>query len=61
MNKFGQKGGISDKDFMIYVLNNLPKDYNVILNGLEKHLTATGDNTMITDVIHVNWITGTKK
>ena len=54
MNEFGQKGGITDKDFMIHVLNNLPKVYNVILNGLENCLIATGDDMLTIDVIHKN-------
>ena len=45
MNEFGQKGKISDKDFM-------PEGYDVILNGLENHLTATGDDMLTIDVIH---------
>ena len=34
---------------MIHVLNNLPKEYDVILNGLKNHLTATGDNALMID------------
>ena len=37
---------------MIYVLNNLSKEYNVILDGLENHLMATGDNALTIDSIH---------
>ena len=40
MNEFKQKGNVSDEDFMIHVLNNLPKEYDVILNGLENYLMA---------------------
>ena len=29
---------------MIHVLNNLPKDYVVILDGLENHLMVIGDD-----------------
>ena len=36
---------------MIHVLNNLPKEYNVILDGLENHLTATGENALTIDSI----------
>ena len=42
--EFGQKGNVSDEDFMIHVLNNLPKEYNVILDGLENCLMATLNN-----------------
>ena len=31
---------------MIHMLNNLPKDYNVVLDGLENHLIGTGDNAL---------------
>ena len=36
---------------MIHVLNNLPKDYDVILNGLNNCLTATGDDVFTINVI----------
>ena len=36
---------------MIHVLNNLPKEYNVILDGLENHLKATGDDALTIDSI----------
>ena len=49
MNKFDQKGSVSDKDFMIHILNNLPNEYDVILNGLENHLTVTGDDALTID------------
>ena len=55
-----QLGSISDKDFMIQVLNNFPEDYDKILNGLENCLTATGDYALTTDLIHKKWITGRK-
>ena len=51
MNEFGQKPSVSDKDFMIHILNNLPKEYDVILDGLENHLTATGENALGIDTI----------
>ena len=51
MNEFGQKDSVSDEDFRIHVLNNLPKEYDVILNGLENHLMATGDDVLTIDSI----------
>ena len=36
---------------MIHVLNNLPKEYDVILNGLENCLMATGDDALTIDLI----------
>ena len=50
MSEFSQKGSVSDEDFMINVLNNFPKEYNVILDGLENHLTATGENALNIDL-----------
>ena len=47
MTKFRQKGNVSDKDFMSHVLNNLPEKYDVILDGLENHLMATGENDLM--------------
>ena len=52
MNKFGNKGNVSDKDFMIHVMNNLLKEYDIILDGLEKHYIMTGDNALTIDSIH---------
>ena len=46
MIKFGQKGNVTDEDFMIHVLNNLPEEYDVILDRLENCLTATGENAL---------------
>ena len=52
MNKFCLKDSITDKDFMIHVLNNFPEDYNVILNGLENCHPATGNKVLTIHVIH---------
>ena len=35
---------------MIHDLNNLPKEYDVILNGLENRLMATEDDALMIDV-----------
>ena len=51
MNKYGQKGNISDEDFMIHILKNLREGYNVILDGLENRLTAIGENALTIDTI----------
>ena len=61
INKFRQKGSLSNKDFMIQFLNNLPKEYDVILNGLENCLTAIGDDVLTIDLIRKNWNTGRNK
>ena len=52
MNEFGIKGNIANKDFMIHILNNLPKEYDVILDGLENHLMVSGENVLTINVIH---------
>ena len=51
MNKFGQKGNVSNEDFLIHVLNNLPREDDVILDGLENNLMAIGDNALTIDSI----------
>ena len=51
MNEFRLNGSISDEDFMILVLNNLSKEYNGILDELERHLTLSGDDALIIEVI----------
>ena len=35
MNDFGLKSSTLDEDFIIQVLNNLPREYDVILGKLE--------------------------
>ena len=35
MNDFGLESKIMDEDFMIHFLNELPKEYDVTLEGLE--------------------------
>ena len=36
---------------MIHILNNLPKEYDVIFDGLENRLTSDGDDTLIIEVM----------
>ena len=51
MNKFNLKGSITDENFMIHVLSNLPEDYDVF-DGLENHFTVMGKNALTINVIH---------
>ena len=51
MSNFSLKGKKTYEDFMIHILNNLPKKYDVILDGLENHLTMSGDDTLTIVVI----------
>ena len=51
MNKFSLKDSITDEDLMIYVLNKLPKEYDVVLDGFKNRLTVSGDDALTIDVI----------
>ncbi len=33
---------ISEKDFMVKILNNLPSEYDIVLDGLKNRLMLTG-------------------
>ena len=35
---------MSDLDFLIHVLNNLPEEYDVVLDGIESKLMLKSDN-----------------
>ena len=37
---------ISDRDLMVKILNNLPSEYDVILDGLESRLNKSGDDAL---------------
>ena len=45
MGKFAQKGSVT------HILNNLPNEYDVILDKLENHSMAIGDNVLTIEVI----------
>ena len=38
MNEFRKKGGISDKDFMIHILNNFPNIMIGLMKKIEKEI-----------------------
>ena len=40
---------------MTHVQNNLPDEYDKILDGLEIHLTSSGFDALTTVVIHEKW------
>ena len=50
MSEFGLKSNITNKDFMNHVLNNLPEEYDVILDRLENHLTSSMDDALTIEV-----------
>ena len=51
LNEFSLNGSITDEDFMIHVLNNLPKENDEVLDGLENCLMASGYNVLPIDII----------
>ena len=51
MNKFQLNVSISDEDFMIHILNNLPKGYDVILKRLENQLISSCNDAPIINLI----------
>ena len=61
MSKFSTKGTITEEDFMINILNNLTKEYHIILDCLEQSsgIDWPRYNNIWSDPI--NWITGTNK
>ena len=42
---------ISEKDLMLHVMNNLPKEYEVILDGLESRIDKSGAEKLTIEVI----------
>ena len=42
---------ISDRDLMVKILNNLPAEYDVILDGLETRLNKSGDEALTLEEI----------
>ena len=42
MSEFGPNSNIPDEYFIIHVLNNLPEEHDLILDGLEKPLMEVG-------------------
>ena len=53
MKRFELKGNTSDEDVMIHVLHNFPKEYVIMLDGLEKCLTLSSDDALKIEVIRV--------
>ena len=51
MSEFGTEDSVKDEDFMIHVLNNLPEEYDVVMDGLENQLMLTGPDVLIIKVI----------
>ena len=46
MSKFKLKGYITYEDLMIYMLNNLLKEYGVILDGIKNSLTLSSEHAL---------------
>ena len=47
MNVFSLKGNVSDEAFFIFMINNLPMKYDIILDGLENHLISKHEKLRI--------------
>ena len=45
------KMAISDQDFLLHIFNNFPKEYDVILDGLESRLGETSDKAPTLETI----------
>ena len=54
IGEFGQKGSITYKDFIIHVLNNLPEEYDLILDVLKNCLMESGHNALTNEVIRAS-------
>ena len=46
---------------MIHVLNNMPKEYDMILDGLENHFTLSSDDSLTVEVVWETFNDGYKK
>ena len=42
---------ISDQDFLLHILNFFPKEYDVVLGGLESRLDETGDKALTLEMV----------
>ena len=47
MSNISSKVNINNEDFMINVLNNIPEEYNVILDVLNNVLMSIGTDALI--------------
>ena len=51
MEEIGISGKLSDDNFMIHVLNNLPKKYDVVVDNLESKLCDKGNSKLTIEQI----------
>ena len=51
IKKFCLNGNIRDKHFMVHILNNLPGEHDVILDGLKNCLAVRWENIWTIEVI----------
>ena len=51
MDKFILDGSINDKDFLIHILNNLPKEYNVFFGCAGESCHKSGNDALTIEVI----------
>ncbi len=46
MDEIELVGRMSDMEFMIHVLNNLPEEYDVVMDSLKNRLVSTGEDRL---------------
>lgn len=46
-----QASAVSEKDLLLHVLNNLPEEYDVTIEGLESKLEASGDEKLTLETL----------
>ena len=51
MDEIGLVGVMSDMEFMSHMLNNLPDEYDVVLDSLETHLVSTGEDKLMFEAL----------
>ena len=51
MDEIGLVGMMSDMEFMIYVLNNLLEENDVVLDSLEIHLVSNGEDKLMLEAL----------
>ena len=51
MDKIGLAEKMSDMEFIIHVLNNLPEEYNVVLDRLDSHLVSINEDKLTLEAL----------
>ena len=51
MDKIGLAEKMSDMEFIIHMLNNLPEEYNVVLDRLDSHLVSINEDKLTLEAL----------